>query len=345
VGSLKDKKTKARLTMFFKTKVQSIKYGVFIWLAVSNLFLDCDSVSDKTTRLFSESAPSYFPDKVNEPDQNQTNKEGVKLGRMLFFDKSLSKKNDVSCATCHNPTFAFADTSSLSSGHQGQFTKRNTPPILNLAWAKNFFWDGGGKNLESVSLAPLHQDGEMGWKDLLDLEKRLQSNQKYCQLFKATFDTDTIQLAYILRALAQFQRSIVHSESKWDKWKLNKLQFESKELAGMSLFNQKCSSCHTPPLFTDDQFHQVTNEKTDTSNSKDDAQRGRARITQNKKDEHQYRTPTLRAILKTAPYLHDGRYKDLNNLLFSPEFNQMHAKTQLSNHEKDLLIRFIITLD
>jgi cytochrome c peroxidase len=207
------------------------------------------------------------------------------------------------------------------------------------------FWDGGGANLESVSLAPLHQQGEMGWQNLKDLETRLRNHAKYPKHFQDVFGTEAIEIAHVLRALAQYQRRILHTKSRWDKWKQGLIDFSAEEVQGWVLFQKHCDVCHTPPLFSDFQYHLVAADSVQHALALDDPERGRARISQQVADEGAYRTPTLRGLNKTWPYLHDGRFKTLEQLFFAPDFDSLHAKGMLSQKEKMLLINFLKALN
>lgn len=289
--------------------------------------------------------PQYFPQPLPVPESNPTTRKGIELGKMLFFDKALSPHQDIACSTCHKQELFFADKEALSVGHDNEKTRRNTPPLINLAWAPSLFWDGGGANLESVSLAPLHQKGEMGWQNLKELENRLRSHAEYPKQFKEAFGTETIEIAHILRALAQYQRSISHVNSRWDNWQQGSIDFSKAEMQGWTLFQKHCAACHTPPLFSDFQYHKVTIETKEKELSLDDPLRGRARVSQQMADEGSYRTPTLRGNSKTQPYLHDGRFQTLDQLFSDSDFNSLHAKAALNQEEKTQLINFLKTLD
>jgi len=312
----------------------------FIWLAVWLLTIGCNSKTETPS-----SYPSHFPASLSAPNNNPSTVLGVALGRMLFHDPTLSPKGNVACSSCHIPSFHFGDTVSLSAGHQGETTHRNTPPLLNMAWSPLLFWDGGGLNIESVSLTPLHNESEMGWKDLALLEQRLRASPSYRELFSQAFGTQNIEIAHVLRALAQYQRSLIHAESRWDKWILRQGELTKPELEGWSLFQKQCAGCHKPPLFTNYAFYKVSSDVLPDTLPLDHAARGRNRITQKLADLGKYRTPTLRGLGKTYPYFHDGRFLTIEDLMQSPGFDNLHAGKPMTNQEKQLLISFLNTLN
>ncbi len=287
-----------------------------------------------------------MPSLPKEPSQNPTTKEGIILGKMLFFDTQLSKTNKISCATCHNPKLYFTDNLEKSNlGTTGKNLARNTPTLINVVYAENgLFLDGGIKNLESLPAAPLRHPDEMAM-DLKELPILLQKDTNYPTLFKNAFESDTITNALIFRALAQFQRTLISPSStndfnlvsKWDSVQQNKTTFSKSELKGQQLFQKHCNSCHTAPLFSDYTFHfaHLDSINTITNPTKHDLNKkelGRQGITENPSDYLKFKTPTLRHISKTFPYLHDGSVDNLN--YFLEEHN-------LSNEEKIALLDFL----
>ncbi|WP_338764328.1 cytochrome-c peroxidase [Bernardetia sp. ABR2-2B] len=311
------------------------------------LFISCKT-KDKTNEKYSFILPSYMPSPPKEPSHNPTTKEGVILGKMLFFDTKLSKNNTISCATCHNPKLYFTDNLDRSNlGATGKKLNRNTPTLINVAYAENgLFLDGGIKNLESLPAAPLNHPDEMAM-DLKKLPFLLQKDRKYPALFKNAFGNDTITNALIFRALAQYQRTIIspshpnsefHFMTQWDSVQQNKTTFSKSEVKGQKLFEIHCNSCHTAPLFSDYKFHffhldSTTRKETNSiKHSIDKNELGRQRITQNPNDYLKFKTPTLRHISKTFPYLHDGSIDNLNYFL---------EGNNLSNEEKRSLLEFL----
>lgn len=287
-----------------------------------------------------------MPSLPNEPLQNPTTKEGVILGKMLFFDTNLSKNNTVSCATCHNPKLYFTDNLDKSNlGTTGKKLLRNTPTLINVVYAENgLFLDGGIKNLESLPAAPLQHPDEMAM-DLKKLPILLQKDKNYRILFNNAFGKDTITNALIFRALAQYQRTIISPSyeldliSKWDSVQQNKTTFSESELKGKVLFQKYCNQCHIAPLFSDYKFHfahldtsNITNFIKNKISDLDKNELGRQRITQNPDDYLKFKTPTLRHISNTFPYLHDGSADNLEYFL---------EENNLSNEDKIALLDFL----
>ncbi|WP_224368187.1 cytochrome-c peroxidase [Hyalangium versicolor] len=247
---------------------------------------------------------------------NPLTPEGVSLGRWLFYSPSLSSTGQVSCATCHPQARAFADETPLTQhGVSGRPLARHTPALINLAWVGELFWDGGVKNLESLSLAPLTHPDELGQADLSALLERLASQPEAVRRFEAAFGPDGLNLSNLLRALAQFQRTLVSADSRYDRWRRGEPGgvLSTQEQEGFALVQRHCVSCHGSELFTDNAFH---NNGLDAQfGSGTEVTRGRGRVTQNAADDGLYKTPTLRNVTRSAPYMHDGRFATLDQVL------------------------------
>lgn len=261
-------------------------------------------------------APSNFPTFVDDLD-NPLSEEGIELGRLLFYDTRLSGNNAISCGSCHKQDLAFSDGVALNHiGASGAQLPRHSPALINLAWAANgLFWDGGSTNLESQAFGPLTSADEMH-QNLTELENELKQVPDYVKRFKQAFNSD-IKSAAIVKALAQFERTLVSGDSKYDKYirKEPGATLTPQELNGLALVNAKCRSCHAGALFTDNKFH---NNGLDSDFSNADHEgifQGRFRVTFNSSDLGKYKTPTLRNIMLTAPYMHDGRFSTLNEVL------------------------------
>ena len=293
----------------------------------------------------------HFPEYISSPDRNPLTKQGILLGKKLFYDTRLSKTGTVSCASCHLQQLSFADGQVLSkAGASGQFLKRNSPALINLAWMRHFFWDGGVKNLESIPFAALTNPDEMG-AELGDIIKFLNSDSEYQETFKQVFGTDSILSAHVARALAQFQRTLISDNSKYDRVQRGEEAFSESELKGLEVFMNKCGSCHTPPLFTDNDFH---NNGLDSifPTQNEDVRAGRYRITLDSSALGKFKTPTLRNLKYTAPYMHDGRFGSLGEVMAhydsgivqSPTFDSALHNFSLSRNEQELLQLFLETL-
>ena len=311
----------------------------------------------QTPEPFSIAVPANLAASVPFPERNPFTREGVLLGRKLFYDPILSGNNKISCATCHNQTKAFSDGAALAThGISGNALHRNAPALQNLVWMNGWFWDGGAKDLESLNFGPIKHKDEMG-QNLTELVTELQNHPEYPALFKAAFQSDTISSTTITRALAQFQRTLISANSRYDKYVRNEGgKLDSEELAGLSLFKQKCSSCHATDFFTDFGYH---NNGLDDAYSTDfeSVAWGRGRITEKPEDIGKYKTPTLRNIALTAPYMHDGRFQTLEEVLehyrsgiklsatLAPELNTKNVPgIAISDAEKTKIIKFLQAL-
>lgn len=280
------------------------------------------------------------------------------LGRKLFFDPMLSKNGKVSCATCHQPEKAFTDGIALTSaGVSGKPLLRHVPTLANVAWMEGLFWDGGAKDLESLSFGPLTHPDEMG-QNLKELAQKLQQHKVYPALFRDAFGSDSITSAAISRALAQFQRTIISGNSRYDKYVRQEAggTLTELELKGLVLFREHCGSCHTSDFFTDNQYH---NNGLDPAygEAHEALAFGRGRITRRPEDIGKYKTPTLRNITLTAPYMHDGRFATLEQVLqhytagiamsptLAPELQQHTIPgIPLTTAEQQAIISFLKTL-
>jgi len=275
---------------------------------------------------------------------------GVALGEDLFFDPRLSANEQISCASCHQPEFAFSDNKKFSLGHSGNTLKRNTPPLFNLAWSESFFWDGGVKNLESLSFAALMNPDEMG-VDLTDLCQKLNTDKHYKEAFKTAFGIDSVTSAHISRALAQYMRTLVSANAKYDSVQLRLTQYNTEEMKGKKVFLKNCASCHIPPLFFDNDFHHNGIEQVYSSDNLS-LSTGRFRITRDSLDLGKYKTPSLRNLKYTAPYMHDGRFANLDQVLthyqnqntLNQNQDSLVSLIKFSDKEKEDLKSFLMTL-
>lgn len=259
--------------------------------------------------------PANLGHRIPAPKRNPMTAAGVELGRRLFHEPLLSSNNKVSCVSCHKQEFAFGDNTPFSQGVSGEPGHRNTPPIINLAWWTAFFWDGGGVNLESQAFAPLKHADEMG-QDLTALLQELKAHQDYPKLFEAAFPKDGITLPNVVRALAQFQRTLVSAGSRYDRYVRKEPggELSPLELQGLEVVRQKCGVCHAGEHFTDHGYHN-TGLKTVYSLAHERLNWGRGRITDQYPHKGAYKTPTLRNLRYTAPYMHDGRFKTLSAVI------------------------------
>ncbi|NOJ93622.1 methylamine utilization protein [Corallococcus coralloides] len=263
-----------------------------------------------------------------QSDDDPLTPEGVALGRWLFHAPRLSGNGQVSCATCHIQERGFSDGSARSrEGVTGQPLPRHTPALVNLAWMEGLFWDGGAKNLESLSLAPLTQADEMGQTDLEGMLTGLAADPDVVRRFEAAFGPGEPTLGKLLRGLAQYERTLVSARSRYDRWRRGELGgfLTERESRGLALVRQRCAPCHDSELFTDNAFH--NNGLDERFGEGEDVSRGRGRVTLRDEDAGRYKTPTLRNVAVTAPYMHDGRFATLEAVLLHYRGGMVRSST------------------
>lgn len=256
--------------------------------------------------------PEGWPSPVYTFANNPLSENGFELGRALFYEEMLSRDNTISCGSCHQQFVAFAHADhNLSHGIDGLFGIRNAPGLFNLNWNTSFMWDGGVNHIEIQPFAPINNPVEMDG-NLNDIIVKLNNSNKYKQLFKNAFGDDSITSQRIFYAITQFQGMLYSYNSKYDYYKRGEAggEMNSQELSGYNLFQQKCNSCHKEPLFTDYAFR---NNGLSVNAILQDT--GRAHITGAASDRFKFKTPSLRNIALTAPYMHDGRFNSLDDAL------------------------------
>lgn len=234
----------------------------------------------------------------------------VDLGKTLFFDPVLSADSSVSCASCHKPEFAFADTAAFSPGVSGKRTKRNTPSVLNMANRDLLFWDGRAKSLEDQVLFPIRDHDEMNLEIPVAIA-RLRKSRKYRKLFMEVFGKLPNE-KLLTEAVAAYESTLETSDSRFDLYMRNALEMTPEEKAGQKLFVGKgqCFDCHFSPDFTGDDFKNIG-----LFDGKDWNDSGRIRITRKPEDLGKFKVPGLRNVALTAPYMHNGKFKTLRQVI------------------------------
>lgn len=262
--------------------------------------------------------PANFPP-FEVPADNPLTVEGVLLGRYLFYEERLSGNDQMSCASCHAPAVAFSDSpEQFSTGIDGSPGTRNAMALMNLAWEDRFFWDGRAHSLEEQVLFPVRDPVEMHetWTNAVS---ELQHDPAYVALYEAAFGSTLIESLGVAKALAQFLRSMVSSNSRFDKWQRGELDMTPEEDAGLGLINAEggpgfggadCFHCHphTGQRFTDGA---IRNNGLDSVLSDP----GLGGITGLPQDMGKFKTPSLRNVALTAPYMHDGRFATLQEVI------------------------------
>jgi len=294
------------------------------------------------------------------PMDNPLIEERVSLGQKLFQDPAFSKDNSISCLACHNPEKGFSDPRRFSIGIHGDPGTRNSMTLLNLAWKKSFFWDGRATSLRQQVLMPIQEHDEMD-ESLANVAKKLSSNPMYPPLFEKAFGSPQISPEKIALSLEQFVLTLTSYRSKFDLAMAGLTQLTPEEQKGFELFMTEfeprmgqrgadCFHCHGGALFTDSQFH---NNGLDVSS----ADPGLRKVTGRESDAGKFSTPTLRNVALTAPYMHDGRFKSLDEVIEhyssgvqrSPTLDPNLSKhptegMQLSRADKKALVAFLKTL-
>ncbi len=237
----------------------------------------------------------------------------IELGKVLFFDPRLSASNQISCASCHSPEIGWGDGLRQSFGHDRQRGKRNAPSLVNVADWKQFFWDGRAASLEAQVFFPIQAHDEMN-QNLETLPSKIRAITGYPALFEAAFQTDSIHLTAIAQAIAAFETTIRSRESRFDRFARGQYEaMNEQEIRGLHLFRTKarCINCHNGPLFSDQQFHNSGQHL--LGRPQEDL--GRFYNTQDSSDIGKFRTPMLRDIQFTGPYLHHGNILELREVL------------------------------
>jgi len=269
----------------------------------------CEPDGATTTPYDFKTPVGFVP--PNIPSSNPMTVEGVSLGRKLFYDPMLSENDVQSCSSCHNQDFAFTDHgNAISTGVTGDLGTRSSMALFNLAWENAFFWDGRAGTLENQIFEPVTNPVEMNttWHDV---EIKLNSDADYKELFKQAFNIDYIDSVHVSKAIAQFLRSIVSGNSRFDKFVRQEISLTPSEMNGLAIYTSEqgdCFHCHPVDngLMTDNTFK--NNGLNDDASMTD---LGRMNATGSASDRGKFKVPSLRNIELTAPYMHDGRFATL----------------------------------
>ncbi len=279
------------------------------------------------------------------PADNPLTREKVALGRQLYFDPRLSRDNTVSCASCHDPQRGWSNGEAVATGINGQKGGRSAPTILNSGYSSFQFWDGRAMHVEGQALGPIQNPIEMDLT-LPELEKKLRGIEGYREQFQQVFGGPA-NSENIAKAIAAFERTILSGDSPYDRYKAgDEAALSDSAKAGMKLFFGKanCNACHSEPLFTDGGFHNIG-----VGFDGDKPDPGRGEISKLGGDHGAFKTPTLRDIARTAPYMHDGSLKTLAEVIdyysggghANPQLDEEIFKINLSAQEKADLAKFL----
>jgi cytochrome c peroxidase len=281
------------------------------------------------------------------PEDNPITSEKADVGRRLFSDPILSLDRTHSCASCHRPDHAFADSARISAGVRGRRTARNAPALVNRVYGSAFFWDGRATSLERAVLQPIQNPDELAL-GLAALIPRLRADARYRALFRRAFPTEGITPTTVSRALASYLRTVRTADTPVDRYAAGDTTALSPPARrGRTLFLGRggCADCHSGPTFTDERFHN-TGVAVGTRDT------GRYAVTRDAADLGRFRTPTLRRIANTAPYMHDGSIPSLERVIefydgggrASPNLDRDIRPLHLSAAEKADLLAFLHAL-
>ncbi|MDM1506221.1 cytochrome-c peroxidase [Myroides odoratimimus] len=294
--------------------------------------------------------PTSFPEWNSAALKNKPTKYGVELGEKLFTDPRLSKDNTISCSSCHIQESAYADHHAQAIGVEGRVGLRNAPPIQNLLFMKYYNWDGSKLQLENQPIVPIITHEEMN-SSIVEVLDKIGTDIEYKKLFKKAYGDESMTPERIYKSIAQYEYTLISADSKYDRVQLGQEEFTSQEAYGYRVFTQKCSSCHSGALFTDQSFRNIGFPINLDSN-----EAGRARVTGNLKDYMSFRVPSLRNIEYTAPYGSFGQFSSLKEVLdyfdrgvldadnLDPILKEANNRIALSEEEKEALIAFMSTL-
>lgn len=297
--------------------------------------------------------PANFPEAVYHFNTNEITQAKFELGRKLFYEPRFSRDNTVSCGTCHIQSAGFTHHGhDVSHGIDDRLGKRNSPPIMNLAWDRSFFWDGGVFDLDLQPIVPITNPVEMD-ETMDNVINKLRNHKDYPGLFKKAFGSEEINTERIMKAMSQFMVMLVSANSKYDSVIRHEgAGFTTEEQQGYELFKTNCATCHREPLFTDGSF------RDNGIGAGPNNDEGRYLVTLNETDKYKFKVPSLRNISYTAPYMHDGRFITIQAVL---EHYAGHIKNttnldpllkqggspgiSLTSAEQSKIIAFLLTLN
>lgn len=333
----------------------SKSFNIFLFVLSVTVLLSCRPDPVYPTLLTIEVPAHVATSIVGEmpiPADNPTTVEGVALGRKLFYENMLSGDNTMSCATCHIQGDGFADKRQFSEGIKGDFGDRQAMAVINLGWSDLFFWDGRATSLEDQAFGPVVNPVELNetWPNVV---AKLQDDCDYPELFEAAFGTCEIDSVLVSKAIAQFERTLVSFDSKFDKFFYNQEDVLTEdEMNGFDLFmgDAECIHCHSGPNLTDDMFRNNGLDITLTDI-------GLGKVTGDELDNGKFKVTTLRNIAQTAPYMHDGRFATLEEVVehynsgvqadspnLDTEMEHFAEGLNLSEEQKSNLIAFLNTM-
>ncbi len=338
------------------------------WLSGMGILLaGCQAEQDRTLRdvpyqpTFVELEKPPRVSRMFVPADNPLTAEGIELGRMLFYDPILSRDSTVFCGNCHQQRRGFTDGKAVSTGFAGRTGRRSAMSLANVGFHhKGLFWDGRADQLEDQAVHPVQDSIEMNLDWALAVQ-RLQQHEIYPRHFRRAFGIEKreeVTQDLVVKALAQFERSLISKDSRFDRWQRGEVQLTAAEQRGYAIFfdtsdklpHAECGHCHVDPLFTTLDYE--NNGIQAVENLGDFPDKGRGEVTGNQFDNGRFKVPTLINIAQTAPYMHDGRFKTLTEMLdhyasgghFAENVSPNVRKLNLGERDKQDLIAFLNTL-
>lgn len=275
-------------------------------------------------------------------------KQKAGLGKILFFDTRLSSSGKISCATCHDPALHWTDARPKSIGHEGAVGNRNAPTVQNTWLYTKLFWDGRARDLQDQAFAPIVSGIEMN-SEMHELVMKLRRNNNYRALFKKAYGSDFINPHIMTDAIAVFEKTIRSADSRFDRFVNGEYKaLSNSEIRGLHLFRTKarCFNCHNGPLFSDNRFHLNGISSAGPEKNKD---KGYYTVTHNDSDLYKFRTPSLRDVLYTGPWMHNGAENSLVTLIElyhkdSPAPDGSRRHLGLTGKEKKDLLAFLAAI-
>jgi cytochrome c peroxidase len=284
------------------------------------------------------------------PDDNPMNADKIALGKLLYFDTRFSKDMTIACASCHNPFHGFADPAPTSLGVGRKLGGRNSPTVINRLFSAEQFWDGRAKDLEHQAHGPLTNPIEMAMGSDAEVVERVKAVKGYAPLFKKAFGDDPIDLDRMGKAIAAYERTVVAGDSPYDRYQAgDKDALSASAVRGLAIFNGKgnCKACHAGFNFTDETYQNIG-----VGMNKPTPDAGRHDVTKDGADRGKFKTPTLRNITQTAPYMHDGSETTLMEVVefydrggvANPNLSKEIKPLKLTSQEKRDLVAFLESL-
>ncbi len=288
--------------------------------------------------------PAGLP-QISVPSDNPPSAAKISLGKQLYFDPRLSRTNDVSCASCHHPDKGWSNGERFATGVEGQKGGRSAPTIVNSAYSRFNFWDGRAGTLEDQALGPIQNPIEMDMP-LPELVKKLNAIEGYKEQFQAVFGTD-VDSPGVAKAIAAYERTVLSGDAPYDRFKAgDESALSEAAQRGMKVFFNKavCSACHVGPNFTDNAFHNVG-----VGMDQKEPDKGREAVSGLLGDRGSFKTPSLREIARTAPYMHDGSLATLEDVVEhyrkggipNPQLDEEIFPLKISDEDKADLVTFL----